>query len=137
MTSESFRSHFYYVDMCTQMHIMKTGGEIMGINYDPEKCKKLIEDNIDIEFFRAIFDPVRSELLIFLSVNGEMTVGEIAEHFPQNRSVISRHLDFMNRFNVVARRKQGREIYYKANETLIVDRFEETAKNMKALMSLR
>ncbi|ULO07037.1 winged helix-turn-helix transcriptional regulator [Paenibacillus sp. 19GGS1-52] len=108
----------------------------MKLNYDPNKCKKLIEDNIDIEFFRAIFDPVRSELLLFLSANGEMTIGEIAEHFPQNRSVISRHLDFMNRFKIVQRRKEGREVYYKANKEFIVDTFEVTANNMKALMNL-
>ncbi|MBW4085080.1 helix-turn-helix transcriptional regulator [Paenibacillus sp. S150] len=109
----------------------------MGLSHDPDKCKKLIEDNIDIEFFRAIFDPVRSELLIFLSVNGEMTIGEIAEHFPQNRSVISRHLDFMKRFSIVQRRKEGREVYYQANKKFIVDTFEETANNMKALMNLK
>ncbi|MNJ02730.1 Transcriptional repressor SdpR [compost metagenome] len=66
-----------------------------------------------------------------------MTVGEIAEHFPQNRSVISRHLDYMNRFQVVQRRKEGREVYYQANKELIVDAFAETANNMKALMSLQ
>ncbi|KQL38232.1 ArsR family transcriptional regulator [Bacillus sp. FJAT-25509] len=108
----------------------------MGLNHDPNKCKKMIEDNINIEFFRAILDPVRSELLIFLSVYGEMTIGEIAEHFPQNRSVISRHLDLMNRFNSVQRRKEGREIYYKANKEFIVDTFEETTNNIKALMNL-
>lgn len=43
--------------------------------------------------------------------------------FPQNRSVISRHLEFLNRFKIVQRRKEGREVYYKAN-------------NMKALMNL-
>ncbi|PEL13357.1 helix-turn-helix transcriptional regulator [Bacillus sp. AFS017336] len=108
----------------------------MGINHDPNKCKQMIEDNINIEFFRAILDPVRTELLIFLAINGEMAIGEIAENFPQNRSVISRHLDFMNRFNIVQRRKEGRGIYYKANKKFIVDIFEETANNMKALMSL-
>lgn len=110
---------------------------MMGLHHDPNKCKKLIEDNIDIEFFRAVFDPVRSELLIFLSIYGEMTIGQIAEHFPQNRSVISRHLDYMNRFDIVQRRKEGREIYYKANKQFIVDAFEKTTNNMKALMNLQ
>ncbi|PLT48072.1 metalloregulator ArsR/SmtB family transcription factor [Paenibacillus sp. FSL W8-1187] len=109
----------------------------MGLGHDPNKCKKLIEDNIDIEYYRAIFDPVRSELLVFLSIYGEMTIGQIAEHFPQNRSVISRHLDYMNRFDIVQRRKEGREIYYKANQHGVVDRFEKTASNMKALLNLQ
>lgn len=117
------------------MHIMNSGGMTMGLNLDPNKCKKLIEDNIDIEFFRAVLDPVRSELLIFLSANGEMTIGGIAEYFPQNRSVISRHLDFMSRFGIVQRRKEGREVYYKTNNNFIVDKFEQTANNMKALMN--
>lgn len=74
--------------------------------------------------------------MIFLSANGEMTIGGIAEHFPQNRSVISRHLDFMSRFDIVQRRKDGREVYYKTNNDFIVDKFEQTANNMKALMNL-
>lgn len=77
----------------------------MRLKHEPDKCKILIEDNIDIEFFRAIFDPVRSELQIFLAGNGEMKIGEIAEYFPQNRSVNSCHLDFKNRFKIVRRRK--------------------------------
>jgi hypothetical protein len=57
--------------MCARMHIINLGGAgTMGLNLDPNKCKKLIEDNIDIEFFRAVLDPVRSELLIFLYANG-------------------------------------------------------------------
>jgi DNA-binding transcriptional ArsR family regulator len=119
------------------MHIITLGGRAMGLNLDSNKCKKLIEDNIDIEFFRAVFDPVRSELLVFLSVNGEMTIGGIAEYFPQNRSVISRHLDFMSRFGIVQRRKEGREVYYKTNNNFIVDKFEQTANNMKALLNLK
>lgn len=51
--------------------------------------------------------------------------------------MISRHLDYMNRFDIVQRRKEGREIYYKANQHGVVDRFEKTASNMKALLNLQ
>lgn len=106
----------------------------MKKEYDSEKCREWIQDNIDIDFFRAISDPVRSELLIFLAGAGEMTIGEIAENFPQNRSVISRHLDYMNRFGAVQRKKVGREVLYKANNRLIVDKFDTATTNMKAVM---
>lgn len=106
----------------------------MGKKYDSQQCRQWIEDNIDIDFFRIICDPVRSELLIFLASAGELTIGEIAEHFPQNRSVISRHLDLMNRIDAVQRRKVGRKVLYKANNKFIVTKFQQTTDNMKAVL---
>lgn len=107
----------------------------MPKEFDSEACRAWIQKNIDIDFFRAISDPVRSELLIFLASTGELTIGEIAENFPQNRSVISRHLDYMHRFGAVERRKAGREVYYKTNNRMIVDKFEHATNNMKAVMN--
>ncbi|MCH4169792.1 MAG: metalloregulator ArsR/SmtB family transcription factor [Lactobacillus sp.] len=106
----------------------------MTPKYDPEKCRQWIEGNIDIDFFRAICDPVRSELLIFLASSGELTIGEIAENFSQNRSVISRHLDYMNRFGAVKRRKVGREVFYQVDKQTIVTKFGTASENMKALL---
>jgi DNA-binding transcriptional ArsR family regulator len=108
----------------------------MKPQYNPADCQKLIEEKIDIPFFRAVFDPVRSNLIVFLASNGEMTIGAIAENFPQNRSVISRHLDMLHRFGAVERRKDGREVYYQVNVEFVTDKFSVTADNMKALMSL-
>lgn len=110
------------------------GVNVMEAKIDPEQCRTWIQENIDIDFFRAISDPVRSELMIFLASTGELTIGEIAENFPQNRSVISRHLDLLNRFGAVERRKYGREVYYKTNNQRIVDTFEKATTNMKAVM---
>lgn len=106
----------------------------MGKEFDAASCRLWIENNIDIDFFRIISEPVRSELLIYLASSGEMTIGEIAEKFPQNRSVISRHLDYLNRLGAVNRRKQGREVYYRSNNKLIVEKFEKATLNMKAVM---
>ncbi|MBU5365595.1 ArsR/SmtB family transcription factor [Enterococcus devriesei] len=107
----------------------------MKAKYDPEKCRQLIQDSVDIDFFRAICDPVRSELLIFLASTGELSIGEIAENFPQNRSGISRHLDYMNRFGAVHRRKEGREVYYRVDKEQIANKFESASDNMKALLN--
>ncbi len=102
---------------------------------NPEDCQNWIQEHIDIDFFRAISDPVRSELLIFLASSGEMTIGEIAENFPQNRSVISRHLDLLYRIGAVERNKEGREVYYRTSNTVIVDKFEQAAVNMRAVLN--
>ncbi|GEK28560.1 ArsR/SmtB family transcription factor [Furfurilactobacillus siliginis] len=109
----------------------------MSVEHGSDECKQLIRDNVDIDFFRTVFDPVRSELIVFLASNGEMTVGDIADNYPQNRSVISRHLDIMFRYNIVQRRKEGREVYYQINRDLIVSKFQQTSENMTALMNLK
>lgn len=116
------------------MHVIETRSEKHGKKFDSQQCRQWLAENVDIDFFRTICDPVRSELLIFLASSGELTVGEIAEHFPQNRSVISRYLDQMHRLGAVERRKVGREILYQANSRLIVDKFEEATTHMKAVL---
>ncbi len=107
----------------------------MKTKYDPEKCREMIQESIDIDFFRTICDPVRSKLLIFLASTGELSVGKIAENFPLNRSVISRHLDYMNRFGAVQRRKEGREVYYKVDKNCIINKFDSASTNIKALLN--
>ncbi|WDF83228.1 metalloregulator ArsR/SmtB family transcription factor [Lacticaseibacillus pabuli] len=108
----------------------------MKREYSAEECQRLIDEKLDLPFFRAIVDPVRSSLVLFLATHGEMTIGEIAEQFPQNRSVISRHLDLLNRYGVVIRRKQGREVYYRADPKVVANKLQEAATNMTGLMSL-
>lgn len=106
----------------------------MDENFDLERCREFVQKRIDIDFFNIISEPVRSELLIFLASHGEMTIGEIAETFPQNRSGISRHLDTMNRLGIVTRRKVGREVFYTVNRDQIIDKFETATTNMKVLL---
>lgn len=108
----------------------------MGSKYDPEACSKLIRDNIDFEFFKTLFDPVRTEILVYLVSNGTKNIKEIAENFSQDRSVISRHLDSMHRHGIVEKTKENRNIYYEANSMFVIDKFDHTTNNIKNLLSL-
>lgn len=108
----------------------------MGNKYDPQACSKLIQDNIDFEFFKTLFDPVRTELLVYLVSNGTKNIKEIADNFSQDRSVISRHLDLMHRYGIVDKTKENRNIYYKANSLFVIDKFDQTTNNIKYLLSL-
>lgn len=103
---------------------------------DAEACSSLIQDNIDFEFYKTLFDPVRIELLIYLVSHGAKNIKEIAESFPQHRSVISRHLDLMHRYGIVTKNKENRNIFYEANSIYVIDRFDETTINIKKLLSL-
>jgi len=111
-------------------------GEDMGSKYDPKACSKLIQDNIDFEFFKTLLDPVRTELLVYLVSNGTKNIKEIAENFSQDRSVISRHLDLMHRYGIVDKTKENRNIYYEANSMFVIDKFDQTTNNIKNLLSL-
>lgn len=108
----------------------------MGKKYDPQACGKLIQNNIDFEFFKTLLDPVRTEILVYLVSNGTKNIKEIAENFSQDRSVISRHLDLMHRYGIVDKTKENRNIYYEANSMFVIDKFDQTTNNIKNLLSL-
>lgn len=107
----------------------------MGTKKSPLEQKKFIQDNIDFEFYKALFDPVRTEILLYLVTNGTKNISEISENFSQDRSVISRHLDLMYRYGIVKKSKENRNTYYEADSDLVINRFEETTNNIKKMMS--
>ncbi|MFL0198732.1 ArsR/SmtB family transcription factor [Clostridium sp. WILCCON 0269] len=100
------------------------------------ECSNSIEASIDFDFYKALFDPVRSKILVYIASSGKKRINEIAENFTQNRSVISRHLDFMSRYGIVSKTKINRHVFYEVNSTFILDKFEETTENLKRLMKV-
>lgn len=101
----------------------------------PSEQKKFIKDNIDFDFYKVLFDPVRIEILLYLITNGTKNISEISENFTQDRSVISRHLDLMYRYNIVKKNKENRNVYYEANNNFVVNKFDETSSSLKKMMS--
>lgn len=95
------------------------------------ECGRNLEQSIDFEFYKTLFDPVRSEILKFLAVQGKKNITEIAENFSQDRSVISRHLELMNRYGILSKEKQNRSVFYEINKELIIEKFETTSIELK------
>ncbi len=93
-----------------------------------------IEQSIDFEFYKTLFDPVRSEILKFLCIHGKKNITEIAENFTQDRSVISRHLELMNRYKILNREKLNRITFYEINSEYILEKFETTTNILKDYM---
>lgn len=87
-----------------------------------------LEEIINAGFFITLFDPVRFQLFNFLSSHGKQSISDIAKNFPQDRSVISRHLDQMHRKNILTKEKKSKFIYYDLNCEYVTTTFEETAK---------
>jgi len=106
----------------------------MGNGKDVFACGQLLYDSINFDFYKTLFDPVRSEILIYLVSHGKKNIKEISGNFSQDRSVISKHLSLMHRYGIVLREKQDRQIFYEANGGFIVENFEKTTFNLKKLL---
>lgn len=96
-------------------------------------CSSKLENAMDFEFYKVLFDPVRSEIMIFLGTYGDSTITKVAEYFPQDRTVISRHLDLMYRYGILNKTKKSREYIYHLNADFVIDKFEKTTTDLKKL----
>ena len=59
--------------------------------------------------FKALADPVRRELLDSLRERGGQTLGELCRGREMTRQAVSKHLAVLERANLVASEKRGRE----------------------------
>ena len=98
-------------------------------------CQKEIEEAVDFEFYKTLFDPVRVTIIKFLATNGKKNITEIAEKLPQDRSVVSRHLDLMYRYQLVTKERLGRNIFYQVNEQVILKEFQKTVNQLENLFN--
>lgn len=98
------------------------------------QCQEEIDGLLDIGYFRALVDPVRMDIIKFLALYGEKTIQDIAESFPQNRSVISRHLDQLYRQGILLKKKESRFVIYKVNALKIAEKLEKSADNIRNIV---
>ncbi|HYF32992.1 MAG TPA: autorepressor SdpR family transcription factor [Chitinophagaceae bacterium] len=70
--------------------------------------------------FKALNDPTRREIIDLLR-KGDMTAGDIADHFKITKPSISHHLDLLKQAGLVEAVKEGQFIYYSLNATVIDD----------------
>ena len=73
------------------------------------------------EAFKAIADPTRREVLRLLRQHGEMTAGELAEHFDMSKPSMSHHFAVLKQADLVTTRREGQQIYYALNTTVVED----------------
>ena len=100
---------------------------------EKEICTSQLEEAMDFEFYKVLFDPVRSQIMVLLGRNGRLSIKEVANYFPQDRTVISRHLSLMERYGIVSRVKKSREFIYYLNADFVIEKFEKTATDLKEL----
>ena len=69
----------------------------------------MASENIAVQgTFRALADPTRRDILMFLSER-DMTIGEVAGHFEMTRPAVKKHLVILEEGNLITTKQRGRE----------------------------
>jgi DNA-binding transcriptional ArsR family regulator len=103
----------------------------MEIQTELIKILDELTKNFDLKFFKTMSEPVRLEILKFLMINGRSDIGTIAEHMPQDRSVISRHLNLLHESGILNSEKETRHIFYEINGTAFIEKLEKFTEQVK------
>jgi DNA-binding transcriptional ArsR family regulator len=72
------------------------------------------------EVFKAMADPTRRRILRLLG-DGEMTAGELAKHFDISAPSMSHHFNVLRTAGLVTSRKDGQQVCYVLNTTVVQD----------------
>jgi DNA-binding transcriptional ArsR family regulator len=64
---------------------------------------------------------------------GEADIGAIAERLPQDRSVVSRHLQVLAEADALRATRDGRHVLYEVNASAIARKLEEMLKITRQL----
>jgi DNA-binding transcriptional ArsR family regulator len=70
--------------------------------------------------FKALADPTRREVLRLLR-GGEKTAGELAQQFDMTKPSMSHHFAVLKQADLIASRREGQQIYYFLNTTVVED----------------
>jgi ArsR family transcriptional regulator len=70
--------------------------------------------------FKALSDPSRREILRLLSA-GELTAGELASSFDMTKPSMSHHFAVLKEADLIRSRREGQQIYYSLNTTVLED----------------
>jgi DNA-binding transcriptional ArsR family regulator len=91
---------------------------------------------LDADFFRALCEPPRLEVLRRLIEIGRADIATVAELLPQDRSVVSRHLQVLERAGIVRATREGRNVFYEIDGPAVLAKFRELLAFTERLVPL-
>ena len=109
------------------------------MNATAQNEKAILDELIkecDARFFKTLSEPVRIQILRYLIQHGRSDIGTIAENMPQDRSVISRHLNLMLAAGILKCEKETRFVYYEINGQEFIDKLEHITQLIRKSMEL-
>ena len=73
-----------------------------------------------MDVFAALSNPVRREILALLR-DGDLSAGEIADHFPLTKPTLSGHFTALKQAGLIIAERRGTQILYSLNLSLLED----------------
>lgn len=80
--------------------------------------------------FAALADPNRQKIIKCLK-KSELPVNQIAKNLNITLATLSHHLDILRRADLVSSRREGRQIFYQLNLSVVDELMEALAKFFK------
>ncbi len=93
-----------------------------------ELSQKQLRDAVRI--FKTLSDYSRVRILWLLISEGEMNVSDIADQLNLTTSNVSHHLSSLEMLGFIARRKEGKRVYYKLDDDCIIDILRRTKEHV-------
>lgn len=88
---------------------------------------------LDGAFFKALAEPARVAILRVLITEGSADVGSIAAQVPQDRSVVARHLQVLERAGLLRARQEGRHTFYEVDGDGVLAQLESLVTLFRTL----
>jgi DNA-binding transcriptional ArsR family regulator len=93
-------------------------------------------DTLDTNFFKAIAEPVRQQIVLILLQEGRMNVQSVASYLVQDRSVVSRHLAFLEQAGFLRSYRVQRFTEYELDGPAVIERFERVLSQLRTAAAL-
>lgn len=71
--------------------------------------------------FKALADPTRREIIRLLGKGEELTAGQLSARFDISSPSMSHHFNVLKQADLIAARREGQQIYYSLNTTVVQD----------------
>ena len=95
-----------------------------------------LADTFDAHFFKAIAEPVRQQIVLILLQEGRSNVQEVTRHLVQDRSVVSRHLAFLEQAGFVRSFRIQRFTEYELDGPVIITKLERLLSHLRMAAQL-
>jgi len=87
-------------------------------------------------YFSVLSEPMRLRIMHTIC-ESEKTVSQIVDETGATQTNVSRHLGMMHRSGVLARRKEGNQVYYRAADTALVELCRGVCKRISEQMDAK
>lgn len=96
------------------------------------KAAAALSQTLDTNFFKAIAEPARQQIVLILLQEGRSNVQDVAAHLVQDRSVVSRHLAVLEQAGFVRSFRVQRFTEYELDGPTVIDKLERLLRQLRA-----